>query len=148
MHIAAFQHVMRTLIGTGIKGARVLEIGSLDVNSSEQGLSIRDLCEWAAVYIGIDERAGESVDIVSSAADYTPTATFTIAISTEAMEHTPDPRSILDCAWRSLTPGGLLVLTCAGPGRTPHGCSGGAVGDEYYKNVSKTPTCMMSTQPL
>jgi 2-polyprenyl-3-methyl-5-hydroxy-6-metoxy-1,4-benzoquinol methylase len=73
---------------------------------------------------------------VSSAADYTPTATFTIAISTEAMEHTPDPRSILDCAWRSLTPGGLLVLTCAGPGRTPHGCSGGAVGDEYYKNVS------------
>jgi SAM-dependent methyltransferase len=127
---------MRALISAGIHDKRILEIGSLDVNSSEQGLSIRALCDDAAVYVGIDERDGAGVDIVSSAADYIPDALFDIAITTEALEHTPDPESITECAWRSLAPGGLLIVTVAGPGRTPHGCDGGAVGDEYYKNVS------------
>jgi SAM-dependent methyltransferase len=110
-------------------------VGSLDVNSSEQGLSVRDLCREASAYIGIDQQDGPGVDIVCSARDYASATPFDVVISTEAMEHTPDPQSILDCAWRSLVPYGLLVLTCAGPGRTPHGCSGGAVGDEYYQNI-------------
>jgi len=136
MHPAAFTFVMQTLVGVGVRGARILDVGSMDVNSSEQGLSVRDLCALASVYVGIDEREGEGVDIVTSAADYVPSATFTIVISTEALEHTPDPQSIIDCAWRCLTHGGLLILTAAGDGRTPHGCSGGAVGDEYYKNIA------------
>ena len=113
---------------------RVLDIGSLDVNSTVQGLHPRELL-GTAKYYGIDTRKGPGVDSAVSAADYDGKEKYDLVISTETAEHTRDPREIIDCAWRALQPGGLLILTAAGPGRAPHGVDGGEVGDEWYQNI-------------
>ena len=55
MHPAAYQFAAPRLIAAAPK--RVLEIGSLDVNSSVQGLSLRALLPDAA-WLGIDSAAG------------------------------------------------------------------------------------------
>lgn len=136
MHPAAYAYVSQALIAEGVKGKRILEIGSLDVNSTEQGLSLRMLCAAAGRYHGIDEQDGDGVDQVASAADYDGKGVFDIVISTEALEHTPEPRDILDCAWRALRSGGALILTAAGPGRPAHNCDGTPwSGAEHYANI-------------
>src|SRR5262245_60753025 len=102
MHPPAFAYATKALAAEGVKGKSILEIGSLDVNSTEQGLSLRTFCDSAALYHGIDEQDGPGVDNVMGAADYDGEGAFDIAISTEALEHTPEPREILECAWRAL----------------------------------------------
>lgn len=137
MHPSAYTYIVKHLVAIGINGKRCLEIGSLDVNSSEQGLSLRALCEDAGAYIGIDEQIGLGVDVVASARDYDGKAGFDLCICTEAMEHTPDPTEIVACAWRALKPGGVLLLTAAGPERQPHNCDGtGYSGVEHYANIN------------
>jgi SAM-dependent methyltransferase len=137
MHPAAHQYIVKQLLTIGISNKRLLEIGSLDVNSSEQGLSLRALCESAADYIGIDEQIGLGVDVVVSACDYNGKGRFDLVISTEALEHTPHPEEIIECAWRALKPGGALLLTAAGPERQPHNCDGTAwAGAEHYANIN------------
>lgn len=134
MHPPAFAFVRAALIG--LMPTRVLEIGSLDVNSTAQGLDVRRLVP-VADYTGIDERAGPGVDVVVGARDYDGAGMFDLVISTEAAEHTPRPEDIVQCAWRALRPGGVFVLTAAGPGRAPHGCDGGALpAHEWYANIT------------
>lgn len=136
MHPSAYHFCVRALLASGIAGKHILEIGSLDVNSSEQGLSLRDLCAVAASYTGIDEQIGLGVDIVVSAADYQVEEIYDIVITTEALEHTPAPCDIIECARRSLRPGGLLIVTAAGPSRQPHNCDGTPwSGVEHYANI-------------
>jgi len=134
MHPAAFSFAAPRLIAAAPK--RVLEIGSLDVNSSVQGLSLRALLPDAA-WLGIDSAAGPGVDEVASAADFRTRRTFEVVISTEAMEHAPRPEDIIECAARYLVPGGLLILTAAAPERAPHGCDGGDVQPgEHYRGIT------------
>lgn len=116
--------------------AHILEIGSLDVNSSEQGLNLYTLFPGAQ-YTGIDVADGPGVDVVCSAADYDGKGTYDLVISTEAMEHTPRPEDIIECAWRALEDGGVLLITAAGPGRERHNCDGTAYsGVEHYANIT------------
>jgi SAM-dependent methyltransferase len=143
MHHAAYAFTLRALLASGVAGKAILEIGSLDVNSTEQGMSLRDLCTDAERYLGIDEQIGLGVDVVASARDFDGAHAFDIAISTEALEHTLEPREILDCAHRALKAGGLLVLTAAGPGRPAHNCDGGPhTGVEHYANIE--PNLLMA----
>lgn len=131
MHKAAFDFLTRSIEGKTF--ARVLDIGSFDVNSAAQRMNPRDLF---ADYYGIDMRAGPGVDEVVGAAEFDGKGKYDLVISMEAMEHCPEPASIISCAWRSLAPGGLFILTAAGPERAPHGCDGGLVKDEWYQNIS------------
>jgi SAM-dependent methyltransferase len=109
-------------------GAHILEIGSYNVNGS-----VRPLFAAAASYIGIDMRQGPGVEVVAAAAAYTAPAPCDLVVSTEAMEHCAAPSTIIACAWRSLAPGGVLLVTAAAPERTPHGSDGGGVqqGEDY-----------------
>ena len=133
MHAAAYAFVCTAI--ADLQPRAVLEIGSLDVNSTAQRMNVRTLVGDAA-YTGIDTHPGLGVDIVASAADYDGDGAFDLVLSTEAMEHTPHPRDIVDCAWRALRPGGTFVLTAAGPERAPHGCDGGALPlHEHYANI-------------
>lgn len=133
MHSAAYQYIKAH---APADAARVLEIGSMDVNSSVQGLSLRTLFADAD-YTGIDLQKGPGVDQVCAAADYDGKGRFDLVISTEAMEHCPDPESIIACARRALRPGGLLLLTAAAPERAPHNCDGtGYTGIEHYANIA------------
>lgn len=135
MHHAAYQFVAGVLSRHSADGLSVLEIGSLDVNATIQGLSIRQLCAAAASYTGLDVRPGPGVDIAADCADYDGKQQYDAVIATEVMEHMAKPEQLIACAWRALRPGGRLIVTAAGPGRQPHGVDGGAVGDEAYQNI-------------
>lgn len=134
MHKAALQYIAQALrsIG-GVESKRILEIGSRNINGSP-----RQFCAGAAAYVGIDRLPGDDVDLVCDAAAYDPVDLFDIVICAEVLEHAPHPSAIIACAWRSLAPGGVLILTAAGEGRAPHsGIDGGPLRTvEFYQNVT------------
>lgn len=130
MHDAAFRFVAGR-VGLIWPGMRVLEIGSYNVNGT-----IRPL--WpGAHYHGIDARPGPCVDEVADGERYDGRESYDVVVTCETMEHARNPRAIIAAAWRSLRPGGRLILTAAGPGRAPHGCDGGWLPPtEAYANIS------------
>ena len=123
----------RAFIRGAVKGREngaVLEIGSRNINGE-----VRDL--FTGEYRGIDRAPGSGVDLVIEARDYNGEGYFDLVVSAEALEHAQNPNDIILCASRALKPGGLFVLTCAGPDRPPHGCMGGPVfPGEYYRGVT------------
>lgn len=134
MHHEAYTYTHEALIKVGgAMARRVLEIGSVNINGSA-----RDLCVGAAAYVGIDKEAGPGVDVVTDARDYVADELFDLVICNEVLEHDPRPGEIVQTAWRALRPGGILILTCAGTNRKPHGARGTEhpLPGEYYRNVS------------
>ena len=109
----------------------VLEIGSCDVNGEVRHL-------FRGTYTGLDIAPGPGVDIVANAADYVPEEQYDVVVCTEVLEHTPQWREIVaNIGNNMLKPAGVLILTCAGPGRAPHSARGGIFDpDEFYENVS------------
>lgn len=63
--------------------------------------------------------------------------TYDLVLSTELLEHVAGWRRVLESAGRALRrPGGVLVVTCAGPGRPEHGAQGGELAaGEHYANL-------------
>lgn len=108
---------------------RVVEFGSRDINGGVRHL-------FAGSYLGIDIEAGPGVDVVADAARLDLGGGYDVVVCCEVLEHTPAWREIVASAGRALRAGGVLILTCAGPGRAPHGAEGGPVGGEYYANVT------------
>lgn len=132
MHAEAMNYLQRIRSRVPAAGKRFLEIGSLDVNGSA-----RHLFE-AAFWWGIDIRPGRGVDEVVDAVDYDGKGQFDVVVTTETLEHCPEPATIIDCAWRALIPGGILVITAAAPPRDPHNCDGSAWGGvEFYHNIDE-----------
>jgi SAM-dependent methyltransferase len=109
----------------------VLEIGGRWINGG-----VHDLFPNADPYVSLDICQGPHVDIVANAATWEPDREYDLIVCTEVFEHTPEWPAILRTALAACRPGGRLVLTMAGPGRPPHGASGGPYEpDEYYCNV-------------
>jgi SAM-dependent methyltransferase len=132
MHAAAFAYVQAE--SAWLQTAeRVLEIGSRNINGT-----IRPLFPHATHYIGIDIAPGPDVDLVANGATYVPEADCDVVVCCEVLEHTPEAEAIVvNAVLRCLKPGGMCIITCAGPMRKPHSAvDGGAVRDgEYYRNV-------------
>jgi len=133
MHAEAYDFLRSAVEGLDVTGALVLEIGSRNVNGTP-----RPLFDGCALYLGIDPRAGSGVDHIVRAGDYDGHANYDFVITAETLEHA-DAREIVECAWRSLKPGGLLVLTAATEGREPHSNDGvlGTFPHEYYGNIGR-----------
>lgn len=133
MHQAAWDFLERATVEIDMTGLAVLEFGSYNVNGS-----VRPLFDGCARYVGLDVRAGRDVDVVCAAKDYDGAGAFDIVVCAETLEHDPDPQATIASAWRALRPGGLLILSAAGPTRPVHSCDGSATKpeDEYYANVS------------
>jgi SAM-dependent methyltransferase len=132
VHEAAYQFVERVLAEHPVKpDAWVLDIGAFDVNGT-----VRPLFAGVSSYVGIDVRSGPGVDVEIDPADYDGDECYDLVVSTETLEHMSDPEKAIDCAFRALKPGGLLILTLASPTRAPHGIGGGAVGQEYYAGIT------------
>jgi SAM-dependent methyltransferase len=122
-------------------GSRVLEIGSLDVNGSARSF-FRD-CD----YTGLDLGPGPGVDVVCSGHEYDATdGTFDIVLSMETMEHNPYWVDTVRNMLRLCRTGGLVVVSCASPGRPEHGTTRSnpeaspitvRLGWDYYRNVSE-----------
>ena len=134
MHAEAMswlQTIRRALLG---RRDVVCELGSRDVNGSP-----RELFTDAVVYVGVDMVEGPGVDVVADAAGWTPDPwlRFDLVVCTEVLEHAFGAPDICANAHRLLRPGGVFVITAAGPKREPHsGIDGGPLREkEFYGNV-------------
>lgn len=110
MHDSVMAWVGDRVSEYGLRGARTLEVGSLDVNGSVR--------RWfAGPYVGIDMRDGPGVDVVGTA-DRLPfdDDAFDVVVSTEMLEHDPAPWLSLPEMGRVLRPGGHLLMTTRGNG--------------------------------
>ena len=98
------------------KQAKVLEIGSLDINGS-----LRELfhdCD----YTGVDLQIGPGVDLACPGHLLAfPTGQFDTVCSAECFEHNPFWRETLANMLRMCRPGGLVLISCATTGRKEHG---------------------------
>lgn len=118
--------------------ARVLDIGSLDVNGTNRYL-FKDSC-----YTGVDVIPGPGVDIISLAHKMTEKK-YDVVLSTNALEHDMFWHLTLAQMMRLTDRGGLMVFTCAysqrqhGTRATKPEDSGTAKLEghwgEYYRNL-------------
>ncbi len=113
-------------------GGKVLEIGARNIN----GTIRKFFCD--VDWVGLDVEPGDGVDIVADAADFDGKGEFDAVICTEVLEHAERAGMIVFAAFLALKPGGVLILTCAGPNRSPHGVAGAGkpAEGEWYQNVS------------
>jgi SAM-dependent methyltransferase len=100
----------RNLSAGEIRGRRVLEVGSYDVNGS-----LRSVVEplGPAEYVGADIRPGPGVDVICQAEDLVErfgTECFDVVISTATLEHIRDWRRAVSNIKRVCRPGGLIVV--------------------------------------
>lgn len=94
-----------------IKGKKIIEVGSLDVNGSLQPI----FKSWKpAKYVGVDIEAGPGVDVVCDAEHllkkFKPES-FDIVISTETMEHVRDWRQVISNLKALCKPNGTILVT-------------------------------------
>jgi hypothetical protein len=117
--VRLFVEQLSRLYPRHFRGATVLEVGSLNVNGT-----VRDFFTQC-VYLGIDLGPGPGVDEVTHICDGPDDCLGAdVVISCEALEHDRRWRSSLPAMWSRVRPGGLLIVTCAGPARPRHGVHG------------------------
>lgn len=123
---------------------RVLEVGSRYINGTVRTFFRR--CE----YWGLDLAYGPLVDCVCHVGDFLSVKwgrppvpqSYDTVISSEALEHDKRWNDSLAGMLRLTRPGGLLVITCAGPGRPEHGTkrsdpASSPATTDYYRNVDE-----------
>jgi SAM-dependent methyltransferase len=105
-----------------IKGKKIIEVGSCDVNGS-----LRPIIEsWAepAEYIGVDIERGPGVDVVCEAEkiiDAFGKESFDIVISTELLEHVKDWKKVISNIKKICKPNGIILITTRSKGFKYHG---------------------------
>lgn len=124
-----------------LDGARILEIGSYDVNGSMRGVFSR-----SADYVGVDLVSGPGVDRVVYGHEVAePDGSYDAVLSGECFEHDPHFHETFANMVRLTRPGGLVAFTCASRGRPEHGTrrtlvsdspGSQAEGHDYYRNVT------------
>lgn len=130
MHDAAYQWIRQYATAAPVL---VLDIGGRDINGSPRDLFPR--AEWVV----LDATPGDRVQIVADAATWEPDREYDMVVCAEVFEHTPVWRQICSTAFEALIPGGVLIVTAAGPGRQPHSAVDGGPAlrpGEWYANVS------------
>lgn len=143
MHEAAY-HFIRNAISVLPDRKKICELGSRTViwdnNAFQHNGPVRTLFLNAKKYIGVDIREGPNVDVIGNAADWRPKRSelFDTVVCCETLEHTDEGANICKTAFDILQPGGIYLVTAAGPGRSTHSCvDGGPVlyPGEFYGNV-------------
>lgn len=130
MHPDALNWVERCVAELG-PFTQVVEIGSRNINGGVRHLF--NGCD----YVGVDLLDGPGVDKVGDIIDLADSLTADCVVSTEALEHHPDPRSVIAAAARILPDRGVLIATMAGPGRQSHSglIEGPVQAGEHYRNI-------------
>lgn len=107
-----------------VKGNRVLDVGSLDVNGTPRPAIEKMGC---VEYIGVDMRPGKGVDVVCNATELVERfgeESFGFVISTEMMEHAKEWQSAISNMKRVCKPGGVILVTARSKGIPRHGYPG------------------------
>lgn len=111
-----------------IKGKRVIEVGSYNVNGSLRPLVT---ALGPSEYVGVDIMKGPGVDIICDAADlpnrFAPDS-FDFVISTEMIEHVKDWRVIIHNLKNLCRAGGGILITTRSRGFFYHGYP-----DDYWR---------------
>jgi SAM-dependent methyltransferase len=136
---AQFLRSVAPLVEADMAGARVVEVGAFNVNGRARDFLPGGWAEW----VGVDLLSGPDVNLVGDAATLLPAmpaGCFDIAVSTEALEHSPVWQGIVRGMVHVLRPGGWLIITCAGTGRAAHAADGSGPPrpGEWYENVPLT----------
>lgn len=138
MHTAVtdFINVVKDNLPHRFEDQNVLEVGSRYINGTVRTQFTR--CR----YHGLDLSPGPLVDEVCHVADFPGEALFDVVVSCEALEHDKRWADSLRAMLRLLKPGGMLLITCAGPGRPEHGTTRTSPGDspattDYYGNIDQ-----------
>jgi SAM-dependent methyltransferase len=121
MHDSVMIFGQSVLTAEDVRGRRVIEVGSMNVNGSLRS-HIESLGPTS--YVGIDFAHGPGVDVVCDASDLVGrfgTNSFDVVLSTEMLEHAQNWRAAISAMKYVLSPGGVLVLTARGPGFPLHG---------------------------
>jgi len=113
----------------------VLEVGSQDINGSVRK-HFKD-CD----YLGIDLGEAPGVDMVISINDFPMPDKYDVVISSEMLEHCEQWDKALSMMYKNTKPGGIFILTCAGPKRQEHGTNNHTPQDskftlDHYRNIS------------
>lgn len=115
---AEFFSGVRKHYPAAFNAARVLEVGSLDINGSVRALFSN--CD----YTGVDLQLGPGVDLACQGQLVAfPSGHFDTTISAECLEHNPYWRETMANMLRMTRPGGLVLISCATTGRLEHGTS-------------------------
>jgi hypothetical protein len=120
MHRSVMDWAVTVLTPELVRDKDVLEVGSLDMNGSLRPAVTR---LGPASYHGIDIRPGPGVDQVLPA-EMLHLDCADLLISTEMLEHAQHWSTDLDGMVRALRPGGVILLTCRGPGYPRHEAPG------------------------
>lgn len=134
MHAEALAWVEECVSKLTFTPRSVVELGSRNVNGG-----VRHLFPTATEYVGVDAFDGPGVDVVADAAEWMSDEYVDVVVSTEMLEHTANGREIVARCASNLRDGGVLILTAAAPGRSPHSAvDGGPLRDgEHYGNISE-----------
>ena len=143
MHEAAYKFI-RDAISVLPARKTICELGSRTViwddNTYIHNGPVRSLFRKAKKYTGVDIREGPNVDVIGNAADWRPDPPelFDTVVCCETLEHTNEGANICKTAFEILQPGGIFLVTAAGPGRMTHSCVDGGPNlypGEFYENV-------------
>lgn len=103
-----------------VKGKRVIEVGSYDLNGSMRPV----VTAWKpAEYVGIDIAPGPGVDVVCRADEAVKKfggERFDVVISTETIEHVRDWRKVISNLKHLCVPEGIILITTCMPGHYYH----------------------------
>lgn len=146
MHPEAYRAVSRMAHQHGLDRhhRNVLTTKGLDIGGADVNGSARELLSVVRTWDGVDIAPGPGVDIVADMTQDFSTGPlghlpgfYDVVLCTEVLEHVQDWPALVRNAAKALREGGLLILTCAGRGRRPHGARGAKdpAPGEYYGNV-------------
>ncbi|MEK7554763.1 MAG: methyltransferase domain-containing protein [Patescibacteria group bacterium] len=103
-----------------VRGKRVIEVGSYDMNGSMRPTALA----WKpAEYVGVDIVPGPGVDVICDADDVIKKfgkERFDVVISTESIEHTRNWRTVISNLKNLAAPGGVILVTTCMPGHYYH----------------------------
>jgi len=104
-----------------VKGIRVIELGSRNVNGSVRPLLQEKL--KPEFYVGVDAMPGPDVDVVWRAEQIDllyPKEIFHLVITTEMLEHVQDWRRVIENLFYLCAPGGHILITTRSEGFPKH----------------------------
>jgi len=120
MHDSVLAFLKENVTDLEVRGKRVAEVGSQDVNGSPRPIF---MAFKPLEYVGMDSAQGPGVDLIVKAdvlCEVFGWETFDIVLSTEMMEHVVDWRLIIQQMKGLVKPGGLLIITTRSPGFPYH----------------------------